>query len=370
MELNRKQLLDVLKNAKTFGADAIEIEKNSIKAITAQSGFISTIESITANEMLHVAFDAYTMNDMMKAIATKKTPFVSIVDNGDNTATIDGIVKVKTFFQQFPLKFPTNTSFIDVTHMDVEKFRKAIDAVIPFTCDDKYSPNSVLKSVHIRTAHNRMYFESTNRHYAARYKIDDVSYPNEFAHAFDANMLQAIANAKISDNKEYLSELRIYRAEKYTTFTFGNHLFHLQHMDATYPYPDLSKIYENTLCACISNVRVNRKAFIDTLTTFVKTTNDKKAYRVDFRYDDEIIGITCEDRVFAALLDAGSNGIDGAYETAFNGKYMLKIAKSLEYDDVIVHVDEKNALNPLWISDVRTHGESFDILLLPFRKNA
>ncbi len=363
MELNRKQLLDVLKNAKTFGANAIEINKNSIKAITAQSGFISTIESITANEMLHVAFDAYTMNDMMKAIATKKTPFVSIVDNGDNTATIDGIVKVKIFVKDYVLEFPKNENPICTIRANVKTFQTAIDAVIPFACDNKYSPNPILSGVHIRTAHNRMYFESTNRYYAARYIIDDVSYPNEFAHTFDANMLQAIADIKTNE-----SELRIYCAEKHTTFTFGNHIFHLQHMDAT--YPDLSKIYDNTISACISNVRVNRKAFIDTLTTFVKTTNDKKAYRVDFRYDDEIIGITCEDRVFAALLDAGSNGIDSAYETAFNGKYMLKIVKSLEYDDVIVHVDEKNALNPLRISDVRTHGESFDILLLPFRKNA
>ncbi|CAB4144285.1 DnaN DNA polymerase sliding clamp subunit (PCNA homolog) [uncultured Caudovirales phage] len=357
-EINRKNIIEALKTSKTFGADAIRISGNQFIAVAGRN----TLEiEIDAHGAIDVTIDAYTLKDLQKAIGAKKTAFVEIADNGNGTATIDGMIRLKTINEKIEMKFVDGSA--ELYELKTAQLLDAIRGTLPFVSDNETAP--ILCGINMRTHGRRLTFESTNRHYAGQYTIETATLAiKDESSTFDTNAMKAVATLKTD-----AENVRIFRGEKRTSFVFGadTATISIAHMDGV--YPDFTKIYLNAHSSNLSNIVFNRSELLDTLKLHTKTTDDKKSFitKLNYTHADEIATITDKEENFNARLKVRTNALNKDYSIAFNGKYMLNAVQAVEYDSVYMNVDEKSAMNPILIMDVRKHGETFEILILPYK---
>jgi DNA polymerase III sliding clamp (beta) subunit (PCNA family) len=356
MEMNRKQLSNALKVAKTFQANAVRINVNGIIA-QSDSGVMKVMIDAIGGTNTDVTFN--DVKELQKAIATKKTPFVTITENDNGTATIDEMIRLNTIDESLNVTF--SGEHMDTITIGTESLQKAITNTSTFVSDDKMTPILCGVNMYTHGFSNEMIFRATNRHYAAQYTIKGNStdaYAND-SRTFDVNMMKAIATLKTN-----ATQTHIYRSEKWTHFVIGADTFTARNIDGV--YPDFEKIYSNAKQSSTSSIVFNIYDLIEIMTALTKTTADKKAFATKLHYTDGVAKFTDKDNAIAARMDAHAHGIDGDYNVAFNGKYMLNILKTLHTENVTLNVS-KSSVNPLWIGDELPNDETYEILLLPFR---
>jgi DNA polymerase III sliding clamp (beta) subunit (PCNA family) len=299
------------------------------------------------------------VKELQKAIGAKKTPFVTITENDNGTATIDGMIRINTIDKLHEIE--SLGEHTDTITIGTESLQNAIANTATFVSDNKTS--TILCGINMYTHgfSNEIIFRATNRHYAGQYTIKAIAtdvYAND-SRTFDVDVMKAIATLK-TDAKQ----THIYRSDKWTHFVIGADTFTLRHLDGV--YPDFENIYRNAKQSNTSSVVLNRVQLIEIMTALTKTTTDKKAFVTKLHYTDGVATLTDKDENFTAKTDAHAHGIDGDYNVAFNGKYMLNILKTLHTESITLNVS-KHGHTPLLIGDVFPNDETYEILLLPYR---